>query len=107
MPALESYSYLWGPAMALLVVGVLALILRWAYGRGGSLVARPVRPGEPGDYGMLVAVAVPHTFVEAEMMRRTLVDAGLRATVATTTDGPRLMVFAADEKRARTLLARH
>ena len=101
----ESYSYLWGPGMAMLVVGVLALLLRWAFRRGGSLVARAPRPGPPSDYGLLVSVATPGSYVEAELLRSTLAAAGLKATVATTTDGPRLMVFAGDEQRARSLLA--
>lgn len=105
MPSLQSYSYLWGPVAALLVVGFLALMLRWTFTRGGSLVAKPARSGSPEEYGLLVSVASPGTYVEAEVMRRTLEDADLRATVATTTDGPRLMVFAADEGRARALLA--
>jgi hypothetical protein len=101
----QSYSYLWGPGVALVVVGVLAVLLRWTFRRGGSLVARAPKPGAPGEYGLLVSVASPGTYVEAELLRRTLTDAGLRATVATTTQGPRLMVFADDEPRARSLLA--
>ncbi|NHC44761.1 hypothetical protein G9H72_05760 [Motilibacter sp. K478] len=91
--------------MSFVVVGILALLLRWAFGRGKSVVARPARPGAAGDYGLLVAVAAPQTYVEGEMLRRTLDDAGLRATLATTTDGPRLMVFATDERTARRVLA--
>jgi hypothetical protein len=102
----QSYSYLWGPSVALVTVAVLAGLLRWTFRRGGSLVARTPRAGAPSDYGLLVAVASPGTYVEAEVLRRTLADAGLRATVATTTEGPRLMVFASDERQARTLLAR-
>ncbi|NHC13403.1 hypothetical protein G9H71_06365 [Motilibacter sp. E257] len=91
--------------MSFLVVGVLALLLRWAFSRGKSVVARPARPGGAGDYGLLVAVAAPQTYVQGELLRRTLDDAGLRATLATTTDGPRLMVFASDERQARRVLA--
>src|SRR6478735_2382514 len=36
------YSFLFGPFVALLVVVGLALLLRWAFSSGGSLVARPV-----------------------------------------------------------------
>ena len=38
------------------------------------------------------------------MMRRRLVDAGLRATLAPTTDGPRVLVFPEDVKTARLVL---
>ncbi|MDP9394928.1 MAG: hypothetical protein M3Q27_12095 [Actinomycetota bacterium] len=99
------YSYLFGPLTALAVVGVLALLLRWAFGRGGSLVERRSRPGHEGEYGLLVSVASPATYVEGEMMRLRLSDAGMKATLATTSDGPRIMVFAADEARARRVLA--
>lgn len=105
MPSLQSFSYLWGPLMALAVVGLLALMLRWTFSHGGSLVAKAPKSGDPKEYGLLVAVASPGTYIEAEVMRRTLLDADLRATVASTTDGPRLMVFATDEGRARALLA--
>jgi hypothetical protein len=37
-------------------------------------------------------------------MRRRLVDAGLRATLAPTTDGPRVLVFPEDVKNARLVL---
>ena len=100
-----SYSYLFGPLVALAVVGVLMLLLRWAFRRGGSLVERRPTVGGEADYGMLVAVASPATYVEGELLRRRLVEAGLRATLAQTTDGPRLMVFATDEPSARRVLA--
>jgi hypothetical protein len=99
------YNYLFGPVVALVTVGILMLLLRWAFTRGGSLVERPARKGGDRDYGLLVSVASPATYVEGELLRRTLVDAGLRATLAQTNDGPRLMVFAADETTARRTLA--
>ncbi|RZS87095.1 hypothetical protein EV189_2517 [Motilibacter rhizosphaerae] len=102
---LQDYDFLFGPVLALAVVGILALLLRWAFGHGGSLVAKQGKRGTPEEYGLLVAVSAPGTFVEAEVQRRTLEDAGLRATVAPTTDGPRVMVFATDERTARRILA--
>ena len=105
VPWLSSYSYIGGPLVALGVVGILVLLLRWTFSRGGSLVEKPVRPGTEKDYGLLVAIASPGTHIEGEMLRRTLEDAGVRATLAQTTEGPRLMVFRRDEVRARQLLA--
>jgi hypothetical protein len=99
-------SFLFEPVVAFLGVGVLALILRWAFGRGGSLVARPARPGSPDDYGLLVPVATPRTPTEARAMLSRLEDASLRATLASTKDGLRLLVFAGDEARARGILER-
>ena len=106
MPSWGSFSYAFGPIMAIGLVGVFALILRWAYRRGSSVVAAPARPGQADEYGLLVPVASPPTYVEGEMLRRTLEDAGVRANLASTLDGPRLMVWPQDESRARAVLSR-
>lgn len=91
---------------SVLVVGVLALLLRWAYGgRRQSVVERRPRAGAPEDYGLMVAVASPGTFVQGEVDRQRLEAAGIRARLVTTNDGPRLMVLEEDESRARRLLA--
>lgn len=97
----------WGALVtSVLVVGVLALLLRWAYGgRSRSLVERRPRPGAAADYGLMVAITSPSTFVEGELGRQRLLDAGIRAQVVATTDGPRLMVLAEDEGAARRVLA--
>lgn len=100
----SSISFMFGPMVALLVVGVLALLLRWAFGHGHSLVERRARMGTPQEYGLLVQVAAPATVIEAEIVRRRLVEAGLRATLTTTTEGPAVMVFADDAAAARALL---
>jgi hypothetical protein len=99
-----SYSFAFGPLLALGVVGVLMLLLRWAFSSGKSVVERRPAIGSPGEYGLLVPVAEPPTFVEAELARRRLLDAGLRATLAPTTDGPRVLVFPEDVKAARLVL---
>jgi hypothetical protein len=92
--------------MSFAAVGVLSLILRWAYsGSGRSLVERVSRPGAEDEYGLLVAIASPSTYIEGELMRQKLSDAGFRATLASTTEGPRLMVFDRDERAARRVLA--
>ena len=88
------------------VVGVLALILRWATSsRKTSLVARRPVPGTADEYGLMVAVAAPGTFIEGEVDRQRLEAAGIRARLVTTTDGPRLMVLEEDETAARKVLA--
>lgn len=99
-----SYSYAIGPLMALVFLGVLILLLRWAFRRGVSVVAAPPRQGGSGDYGLLVPIATPPTYVEGEIMRRQLEDAGIRATLAQTLEGPRVMVWPGDESRARAQL---
>ena len=81
-------------------------ILRWAYGgRGRSLVERRPTAGGADEYGLMVAVAAPGTFIEGEVARQRLADAGIRAQLVTTTDGPRLMVLRGGRDPARRLLA--
>ncbi len=101
----STYSYLAGPLVGLLIIGVLVLILRWAFsGRPQSVVQRPARPGAETEYGMLVPVSTPETDVEGEQIRSRLERIGIRATLAMTKDGPRVLVFEGDEERAREAL---
>ena len=102
----NSYSYIAGPIIAFAGLGILILLLRWAFSRGGSVVAAPARPGTPDEYGLLIPVASPPTYIEGEMLRRRLEDAGVKATLAQTVDGPRVMVWPADESTARKILTR-
>jgi len=85
-------------------LGIMILILRWAFARGGSVVERPAKTGNPDEYGMLVPVATPSNYIEGEVLRRTLVDAGLRASLAQTNDGPRIMVWPKDVESAKNIL---
>ncbi len=100
----NSITYFLGPLWVFLGVGVLVLILRWTYARGKSLVAAPPRLGPSDQYGLLVPVASPSTYIEGEILRRELEAAGIRANLADTLDGPRVMVWPADRERAATLL---
>lgn len=106
MGSLGGWEYLFGPAVSFVIVGVLVLLLRWAFGHGRSLVEKRSTSGTPQEYGLLVRVAAPATFVEAEMIRLHLVEGGLRATLAPTTEGPAVMVFREDEPAARRMLER-
>ena len=100
MPDWQSYF------IAVLMVALLVLVLRWAFGgRSRSLVERLPQPGHEGDYGLLVPIAAPSTFVEGEMSRQRLSAAGIKASLVSTSDGPRLMVFPTDETIARQILA--
>ncbi|WP_037572751.1 hypothetical protein [Phaeacidiphilus oryzae] len=92
-------------ALPLIVVAVLFLLLRWTWSRSRSSVAhRQSRRGAPGDYGLLTPVAAPGDAEEARRMSGRLRAAGIRHTVANTTEGPRLMVFEADAERSREVL---
>jgi hypothetical protein len=79
-----SYSYVYGPAVAFFAVALLVLLLRWTFRRGSSVVERRPRRGTASDYGLLVPVAAPPTFAEAELIRARLVGQGIRATLAPT-----------------------
>jgi hypothetical protein len=105
MPAWGSFSYAFGPLVAIGLIGLFVVILRWAFSRGTSVVAAPPRPGTDAEYGLLVPVAAPPTYIEGEVLRRRLEERGVRANLATTLDGPRLLVWPQDEGRARELLA--
>jgi hypothetical protein len=84
---------------------VMVILLRWTFSSGHSLVQRRPTQGAPTEYGMLVVVATPATFIEGEQLRLQLLESGVRGTLAPTTHGPRLMVFPEDESVARALLA--
>ncbi|GAA4973656.1 hypothetical protein [Kineococcus glutinatus] len=99
-----SYHSLLGPVVAFVAVGVLVLLLRWTFSSGHSLVERRPQQGGTDEYGLLEVVSTPGTFVEAELQRLALQEAGIRATLAPTTEGPRVMVFPEDARRARELL---
>ena len=89
-----------------LVVGALAVLLRWAYGgRSRSLVERRPVAGAADQYGLLISIASPNTFIEGELSRARLEAEGIRASLVSTAEGPRLMVFRDDEPAARRLLA--
>lgn len=104
MPAWNSFSYFFGPLVAFSGLGIMVIILRWAFARGSSVVERPAKSGSPDEYGMLVPVASPGNYIEGEVLRRSLVDAGLRASLAQTNDGPRIMVWPKDVESAKKIL---
>jgi len=104
VPAWNAFSYVFGPLMAFGGLAVLVLLLRWAFGRGGSLIERPPDSGSPDRYGLLVPVAAPVDRASGERLQHALTVEGVRATLADTTDGPRLLVFATEVEQARALL---
>ena len=99
-----SASFLVGPLIAFAGLGILVLLLRWTFRSGVSVVARTPKAGGEDEYGLLVPVASPGTYVEGEILRRTLEDARIKATLTQTLAGPRVMVFPDDEARARAIL---
>jgi len=90
--------------VAAAAIGVFIVILRWSSKRGSSVVAAAPSPGSEEEYGLLVVVSRPDNYIDGEIQRRTLEDAGIKATLTYTLDGPRVMVWPADEQRAKTLI---
>jgi hypothetical protein len=101
-----AFSVFFMPAVVLGAIAVFVLVLRWASlgSSTSSLVARRPRSGSPDDYGLLVPVSAPGTYIEGEIQRRALEDHGLRASLVITNDGPRVMVWPENEQRARAIL---
>ena len=105
MPNWNAFSFIFGPIVAFVGIGAMVLVLRWAFSRGHSIVERPAKSGDPSEYGMLVPVAAPNDYIQGEMLRQKLADNGIKATLATTNDGPRILIWPADSKRAKEILS--
>lgn len=86
------------------VLGVLIILLRWAFSRGSSVVEKPKSIGQEDEYGLLKAVANPSNHIEGEMLRRKLSEHGIKATLTQTKSGPRLFVFPEELKAAEAIL---
>jgi hypothetical protein len=92
--------YAVGPVVAVVVLGVLALFLRWAFGPG-----RPSRP-HPTDDGLLTRIATLSRRESALALRAVLSDAGIRSTIRyPAPDRAVILVFPEDADRARALAA--
>lgn len=104
MPSWNAFSYVFGPLTAFGGLALLIAVLRWSTASGGSLVQRPVRPGDASEYGLLVPIAEPQTKAEGEAIQARLEARGVRATLARTNEGHRVLVFPLDAERARALL---
>lgn len=87
-----------------LVVGLLALILRWAYSSKNSLIERDKKVGSEDQYGLLKVAASPKNHIEGEMLRQKLLSVGIKATLSQTNTGPKILVFEEDLKIARATL---
>jgi hypothetical protein len=89
-----------GPAIAFVVVGALALFMRWAFGPGYG--RRPAPPA--ADEGLLTLVATLSRRESALALRAVLSDAGIRSTVRyPAANRADVLVFPEDAERAREL----
>jgi hypothetical protein len=98
--------YAYGPTVAVVVVCLLGLLMRWVFGSGRSRGARPAgRDAGSGSYGLLRTVATVSGRPEGNALRALLSDAGIRSTVTQRPDGRiDVLVFREDADRARQLI---
>ena len=96
----SSLHYLVGPVIAFVVLALLAVFLRWAF---GSTTARP-RPGAPARDELLTRIATLSRRESALALRAVLSDAGIRSTVRfPAAHRADVLVFPEAAERARTL----
>ncbi len=87
-----------------LVLALLALFMRWAFGTGYGRDRR--RPAPSADDGLLTLVATLSRRESALALRAVLSDAGIRSTVRVrTAHRVEVLVFPEDADRARALAA--
>lgn len=86
------------------VLGILIILLRWAFSRGKSVIERPSKVGNDNEYGLLEVVAKPGNHIEGEMLKRKLAEHGIKATLTQTKQGPRILVFRNELKAAQAIL---
>jgi hypothetical protein len=92
--------YAVGPVVAVVVLGLLALFLRWAFGPGHGHTSR----SQPADDGLLTRIATLSRRESALALRAVLSDAGIRSTIRyPAPDRAVILVFPEDADRARAL----
>ena len=92
------------PAIVIGGFGVMVLFLRWTFSGGHSLIERRPKQGREDEYGLLVPVAKPATYIEGEQIRLKLQLNNIRASLVTTADGVRVMVFETERRAAEAIL---
>jgi hypothetical protein len=110
VPIANSYSFLAGPLVMVVALGVIILICRWVFSTGHRderTAQRLQKARSAGDYGLLVPVATVRTRDDAEMLRSLLREAQIRCTLAedASLEAHTVLVFRADAVRARDLVS--
>jgi hypothetical protein len=102
---------LWVLFGGLLLMGVIALALRWTWGSGPTLpTAQLPDPDDPSGSGLLVEASRVPNPAAAEVLRARLTAAGIRATVRHDDDPAgariyRILVFPDDLGSAKVVLS--
>jgi hypothetical protein len=99
----SSIEYLLAPLVALFVLGLLVLVLRWAYGSRGARGGSP-RPGSVGDHGLLTPMITVRDPQRASDLVRSLRDEGIRASLSGPPGRQLLLVWPTEVTRAAALL---
>ncbi|HEY0402096.1 MAG TPA: hypothetical protein VGD09_08760 [Blastococcus sp.] len=98
-----SLHFLVGPAIAFVVLGLLAFFMRWAFGSG---YGRERPPAAPAEDGLLTLIATLSRRESALALRAVLSDAGIRSTIRIPAPHRAdVLVFPEDADRARALAA--
>jgi hypothetical protein len=98
----SSLHYLVGPVIAFVVLALIAMFMRWAFGTGYGRGAAPAPA--PADDGLLVLVATLARRESALALRAVLSDAGIRSTIrCPAPHRADVLVFPEDAERARAL----
>ncbi|TFV80256.1 hypothetical protein E4P40_17680 [Blastococcus sp. CT_GayMR20] len=98
----SSLHYLVGPVIAFVVLALIALFMRWAFGTGYDRQSAP----PPAEDGLLTLVATLSRRESALALRAVLSDAGIRSTIRCPAEHRAdVLVFPEDADRARTLAA--
>ncbi len=94
-----------GLVIALLAVGVLALVMRWVFGSSRPRTGPMVDAADARELGLLHVVAAGLSRPEALRRQAVLAQAGIRASISRRRDGGTdLLVFTEDVDRARSAL---
>ena len=109
----SSLHYTVGPVIALVVILLIVVFLRWAFGGGGGAGSRSGRGGgsrfdpfaaEADATGLLQPVATLPERDQALALRAVLSDAGIRSTIRDRgRGGVQVLTFPADAGPARSL----
>ncbi len=90
----------------LIMMGVLALALRWTFGTGKNAPGlRIPDPDDPTGDGLLEEVSRVPTEPAAQVLRSRLQAGGIRSTVGRADSAYRLLVFPADLVNAKLILS--
>jgi len=97
-----SLHYAVGPVIAIAVLLLLGLFMRWAFGTGST----GAQPPAPDDDGLLTRIATLSQREAALALRAVLSDAGIRSTIrSSSAHRADVLVFPEDAERARALAA--